>query len=153
MLSMDFILLRRLRLKVDLVPGPAHDDKARYNQAIQILARYPAEEIAAAIGQLSGVTPDPEADPGQNSLRWVWSEGGRSMQIGFLPLEDGEPPCWGGSELDLDCYVGDLLQVWQNLRLSHPDIWLHYDGRVYTPTTFLDRLREMIEDQVITDII
>jgi len=30
----------------------------------------------------------------------------------------------------------------------HPDTWLHYDGRVYTASGFIDRLREMLENEV-----
>ncbi len=60
---------------------------------------------------------------------------------------------WGGSSLEADCYVGDLLSIVAQLRKTHGDCWLHYDGRVYTAEGFIGRLREMLQNEVITDIV
>ena len=38
------------------------------------------------------------------------------------------------------------------VRKTHPDVWLHYNTRVYTPQALMDKIREMYEDQVITDL-
>ena len=55
MISTDFILLRRLRLKIDLIPGPPHNDKLLYSKAIQVIARFEAQEVATIISHMMGV--------------------------------------------------------------------------------------------------
>ena len=157
MVPTDFILLRHLRLKIDLIPGPPHNDRSLYNPAIQAIARYPAVEVAAAIGDLRGVTlvTDGSGDP--RAWQWVWRDGDRLLRIGFTAMgtviESPADLAWGGSPLEADCLVGDLLTFWAHLGRTHADAWLHYDGRVYTPDGFVGRLREMLEAQVITDIV
>jgi hypothetical protein len=154
-LSTDYILLRRLRLKIDLIPGPPHNDKLLYSTSIQVIARYPGQEVAAAITQLPrvGIVTDGARDA--RAWQWVWRDGNRQLRIGFtiMGTRADTETAWGGSNLDVDCYVGDLLGFWAQLRQSHPDCWLHYDGRVYTAEGFIDRLREMLENEVITDIV
>ena len=157
MLPTDFILLRPMRLKLDLIPGPPHNDRALYNPAIQAIARYPAVEVAAAIGDLRGVTlvTDGTVDP--RAYQWVWRDGDRRLRIGFTAMgtviESPADLAWGGSPLEADCLVGDLITFWTHLGRTHPDTWLHYDGRVYTPGGFVGRIREFFEAQVITDIV
>ncbi len=156
-LPTDFILLRPLRLKIDLIPGPPHHDKSLYNPAIQAIARYPATEVAMAIGDLRGVTlvTDGSVDP--RAWQWVWRDGDRRVRIGFTAMgtviESPADLAWGGSPLEVDCLVGDLLTFWAHLRRTHTDTWLHYDGRVYTPESFVGKIRQMFEAQVITDLV
>ena len=154
MLSDDFILLRRLRLKIDLIPGPPHNDKLLYSQAIQVIARYPAATVAAAIHRIPCISLVTDGSRDPRAWQWLWRDGERSMRIGFsiLGKEVDANTAWGGSSLDAECYVGDLLILYGQLRKTHPDIWLHYDGRVYTDDTFMERLRKMIEEEIITDI-
>jgi hypothetical protein len=157
MLDDDFILLRRLQLKLDLIPGPPHHDKQLYNPAIQAIARYPAAEVATAVGDMRGITlvTDGQRDP--RAWQWVWRDGARRLRVGFSAMgsnpEDLSDLAWGGSPLEADCLVGDLITFWAHLRRTHPDTWLHYDGRVYTPQGFVDRIRDMIQNQVITDLV
>ncbi len=155
MLTEDYILLRRLKLKIDLIPGPPHEDTLLYSHSIQVIARYPGQELAKAICDLPNteIVTDGTRDP--RAWQWVWRDGDRQLRMGFTIMghaTDTET-AWGGSSLEIDCYVGDLLLFWAQLRRTHPDCWLHYDGRVYTPQGFIDRLREMLENQVITDIV
>ena len=157
MVPTDFILLRHLRLKLDLIPGPPHHDRALYNPAIQAIARYPAVEVATAIGAMRGITlvTDGSFDP--RAWQWVWrADGDRRLRVGFTAMgsviESPEDLAWGGSPLEADCLVGDLLTFWAHVRRTHPDTWLHYDGRVYTPDAFVDRVREVLEAIVITDL-
>ena len=155
MLSTEFLWLRRLRLQMDFIPGPPHGDKALYSSAIQVIARYPAEEVAAAISILPNTHVELDGTLDQRAWRWRWSEGNRSMLIGFSTLDgitSGERATWGGCAVELDCFTGDLISLWQTLRKTHPDVWLHYDGRVYTPDALMDKIRQMYEDQVITDL-
>jgi hypothetical protein len=155
MLTTDYILLRRMKMKIDLIPGPPHDDQTLYSNAIQVIARYPAFAVAGAISKLSGteVVTDGSRDP--RAWQWVWRAGDRSIRIGFsiLGKEVDANTAWGGSTLEVDCYVGDLISLWAQQRKTHTDTWLHYDGRVYTATGFIDKLRQMLEDEVITDIV
>lgn len=154
MLSTDFILLRRLRLKMDLVPGPPHNNDTLYNAAIQVIARYPAQPAAAAITAVPhvAVVTDGSRDP--RAWQWLWREGDRSIRIGFGMLHKSADIdiAWGGSTLELDCFVGDLLGFWAQFRRTHADTWLHYDGRVYTPNSLIDAIRETIDNEVLTDI-
>ena len=156
-LSTDFILLRHLRLKIDLIPGPPHHDTSLYNPAIQAIARYPATEVATAVGDLRGVTlvTDGSVDP--RAWQWVWRDGDRRLRIGFTAMgtvvESPTDLAWGGSPLECDCLVGDLLTFWAHVRRTHSDTWLHYDGRVYTPESFVGKIRQMLEAQVITDLV
>jgi len=155
MLSTDYILLRRLQLKIDLIPGPPHDDQTLYNQAIQVIARYAAQEAAAAFGSLPNVSVVTAGDSDPRSWQWIWRDGDRSIRFGFSLLEKqlDANVAWGGSTLETDCFVGDLLGFWAQFSQSHPDTWLHYDGRVYTPNGLVDKIRAMIENEIITDII
>ena len=157
MLDDGFILLRRLRLKIDLIPGPPHNDRSLYNPAIQAIARYPAVEVATAVGHMRGVTLVTDGTRDPRAWQWVWRDGNRLLRIGFTAMgaviEDVSDLAWGGSPLEADCLVGDLITFWAHVRQTHPDTWLHYDGRVYTPRAFVGRLREMFEAQVITDIV
>jgi len=155
MLSTDFILMRRLRLKVDLIPGPPHDDKVLYSKHIQVIARYPAQAVASAIGNLPNVSMVTDGSRDPRAWQWAWSEGQRSIRMGFTILGKELDPAtaWGGSTMDVDCFVGDLLGFWARFRKTHPDTWLHYDGRVYTADSFIEAIRMMIEHEVITDIV
>ncbi len=115
MLSTDFILLRRLRLNIDLIPGPPHNDAGLYNQAIQVIARYSADEAAGAFGKIANVSlvTDGSADP--RAWQWVWRDGDRSIRLGFTVMgkETEVRPIWGGSTLAVNCFVGDLLGFWR----------------------------------------
>jgi hypothetical protein len=155
MLSTDYILLRRLRLKIDLIPGPPHNDTLLYSKSIQVIARYPGPEVAEAISKLPGVHVVTDGSRDSRAWQWVWRSGDRLLRIGFTIMGNraDTQTAWGGSSLELDCYVGDLLGFWEQLRQTHPDCWMHYDGRVYTADAFIDRLREMLENEVITDIV
>ncbi len=154
-LSTDYILLRRLRLKIDLIPGPPHNDKLLYSKSIQVIARYPSQELAIAVNELDNVKVVTDGSRDARAWQWIWRDGERSLRIGFTVMgnrADAEV-AWGGSTLEADCYVGDLLSFWAMLRKTHPDTWLHYDGRVYTAEGFINRLREMLENETITDIV
>jgi hypothetical protein len=154
-LSTDFILLRRLRLKIDLIPGPPHNDKVLYSHAIQVIARYPAQVMAAAMSEMAGVETVTDGSRDPRAWQFVWRADDRSLRIGFTLMgsrADTEMS-WGGSTLEADCFIGDLITFWSNLRETHPDTWLHYDGRVYTASGFIDCIREMLENEVITDIV
>jgi hypothetical protein len=155
MLSTDFILLRRLRLKLDLIPGPPHNDKVLYSQAIQVIARYLAQEVAQSFTKIANVSVVTDGARDPRSWQWLWREGDRSIRVGFsiLGKEIDPKTAWGGSTLDADCFVGDLLTFWAQFQKSHSDTWLHYDGHVYTSTGFIEKIRQMIENEVITDIV
>jgi hypothetical protein len=155
MLSTDFILLRRLRIKIDLIPGPPHNDKLLYSKAIQVIARYSTQELATVISQMPGVEIVTEGLRDPRAWQWQWRDGDRQLRIGFTVMGSREETevAWGGSTLDTDCFVGDLLSFWVQLRKTHADTWLHYDGRVYTADGFIDRLREMLENEIIIDIV
>lgn len=155
MLSDDYILLRRLRLKIDLIPGPPHNDKLLYSKAIQVIARYPGQEVAKAITALANVEVVTDGLRDARAWQWLWRDGDRQLRIGFTIMGNraDTETAWGGSSLETDCYCGDLLLFWALLKRTHPDCWLHYDGRVYTPQGFVDRLREMLENEIITDIV
>src|SRR3954453_15285225 len=70
MLSTDFILLRRLRLKIDVIPGPPHNDKVLYSKAIQVIARYPAQEVAQSFSKIPNV--EVVTDGGRDPRSWQW---------------------------------------------------------------------------------
>src|SRR3954452_11345545 len=154
MLSTDFILLRRLRLKIDLIPGPPHNDKVLYSQAIQVIARYPAQEVAQSFSKIANVEVVTDGTRDPRSWQWLWRDGDRSIRLGFTILgkQIDANTAWGGSTLDVDGYVGDLLSLWAQFQKTHPDTWLHYDGHVFTSTGFIDKIRQMIENEVISDI-
>ena len=155
MLSTDFILMRRLRLKIDLIPGPPHDDKVLYSQHIQVIARYAAQEVAAAIGHTTNVSVVTDGSKDPRAWQWLWRDGDRSIRMGFTILgkELDTASAWGGSNMEVDCFVGDLLGFWARFRKTHPDTWLHYDGRVYTADSFIEAVRLTLENEVITDIL
>jgi len=144
-----------MRLKIDLIPGPPHNDKMLYSKSIQVIARYPSQELAAVVSQMPNMelVTDGSRDP--RAWQWVWRDGDRSIRMGLTVMGSraDEEMTWGGSTLEADCFVGDLLSFWANLAKTHPYTWLHYDGRVYTSDGFIDRLREMLENEVITDIV
>jgi hypothetical protein len=144
-----------LKLKIDLIPGPPHNDKLLYSKAIQVIARYSAQELATTLTHMQAVQVFTDGTRDARAWQWVWREGDRQMRIGFTVMGSKEDTdvAWGGSTLDVDCYVGDLLSFWVQLRKTHPDTWLHYDGRVYTADGFIERIREMLETQIITDIV
>src|SRR5690242_6387740 len=99
MLSTDFILMRPLRLKVDLIPGPPHDDKLLYSKNIQVIARYPAQTLAAAISKLENVSVVTAGSRDPRSWQWLWRDGQRSIRMGFTILGKELDPAvaWGGS--------------------------------------------------------
>jgi hypothetical protein len=154
MLSTDFILMRRLRLKLDLVPGPPHDDETLYNQAIQVIARYPAQPAAAALSAVPGVAVVTDGSRDPRAWQWVWRGGDRLIRVGFAMLhkQADTDAAWGGSTLEADCFVGDLLGLWAQFRQTHPDTWMHYDGRVFTPTGLIGAISRTIENYVVNDL-
>ena len=155
MISTDFILLRRLRLKIDLIPGPPHNDKLLYSKAIQVIARYEAQDLAGVISEIPAVEVVTDGIRDPRAWQWLWQEDDRQLRIGFTVMgsRDEKIVAWGGSTIDADCFVGDLLSFWAKVRKTHGDTWLHYDGRVYTADGFIDRIREMLENQMIDDIV
>jgi len=154
MLSTDFILLRRLRLKMDLVPGPPHNDQSLYNQAIQVIARYPAQAAAAALSAVPGVSVVTDGSRDPRAWQWLWRSGDRTIRFGFSMLhrQADTDAAWGGSSLEADCYVGDVLGLWAQFRQTHPDTWMHYDGRVFTPAGLIRAIGDTIENYTILDL-
>ncbi len=155
MLSNEFIWTRRLRMQMDLIPGPPHGDKVLYSAAIQVLARYPAEVIAAAMSMVPNINVELDGTLDPRAWRWRWAQGNRSIHVGFSTLDaitTGQAATWGGCTLDADCQVGDLITLWENLRKTHPNIWIHFNGRVFTPQKLFDNVRVMFEDHVLTDL-
>lgn len=69
-----------------------------------------------------------------------WESGERYIEID-VTLFDNEEQHWGGSSLDANCSVEDLLTLWRVLQSRHSGIWLHDpDCEMHTPESFLANL-------------
>src|SRR6185312_11596079 len=111
----------------------------------------PAREVAAAIARvrgMRGVSRRPtepalrDERAAWDERRWRWSEGDRSIIIGFgvhpdAGASDGEA-IWAGSPLTTRCYYADVARVALALTLRFPAMRLHLaDGRACAPADFI----------------
>ena len=130
-----------------LVPGPYGASSP------DVLARYPASEVAAAIQRLRGVRGvsrrPPAADVDRRAAweerRWRWSEDDRQIVIGLrIASADDDSggsnaePIWRESPLEARCHFEDLAWLALTLARRLPALRLRLaDGRLCAPADFL----------------
>lgn len=137
----------RCECALTLVPGPYGASSP------DVLARYPASEVAAAIQRLRGVRGvsrrPPAAGADQRAAweerRWRWSEGDRQIVIGLriapadeTPAAVSADPIWRESPLEARCYSADVAWLALTLARRLPALRLRLaDGRLCAPADFL----------------
>lgn len=120
------------------IPGPLQFQEPFYSIELQEVATYPASSIETAILGFKGARLVQPAQPTWWSWRAQWQEDQRIISLSMSLFDKGEA-IWGGSELETDCFIVDLLALWRTIRKTHPCVWLHSPaGRIYTEASLLE---------------
>src|SRR5437879_3306053 len=100
------------------IPGPLENPPGSSLDA-RDLVEYPPEVVAEAILAFPNMRVEQSADG--NWWQWLatWSLGERRIDVG-MTLFETEPVSWGGSPLQGDCEVADILGLWEVVRRRCP---------------------------------
>jgi hypothetical protein len=119
-----------------LVPGPRSFEEPFHSYCVNEIAEYAPESIADTLLSIPGIRVLHAAEPSWWEWEAVWEEGDRMILLGMTLFEDSG--YWGGTKLECDCTLADILNLWVAVRINHPSVWLHGDDcRVYTPQSFI----------------
>jgi hypothetical protein len=123
-----------------LIPGPlANPPKS--SSALDDIVLYPPHVVANALIAVPGMRVKHAAEPSWGDLVLRWSEGDRWIEIGFTAF-DGDPPAWGGSGLNGECDLADILEVWEAIRSMIPACWMHdMNCDIHSPESFANAVR------------
>jgi hypothetical protein len=120
-----------------LIAGPASLTEPLDSQDVQDIADYPVAAVLTNLLAVPGVRQS-----GGAGARWAdwaaaWEWGDRLVL--FESVEElGDEEHFGSVRLRCDCYVGDVLAVWETLRARHPGLWLiDTESRLQTPASFV----------------
>ena len=128
-----------------LIPGPPHVDRILQSDLLDDVARYALKDVADTFDSFPGIHRIGRGrDPW--SWKWRWEHDRRSIALDFSLLDpSAKPATWGGSRLDLNCEIEDLMRFWRHVLRKQPAIWLHGDDcLMFTPTTYLARIQSGI---------
>lgn len=121
-----------------LIPGPLEMEGSRTSVDLQEITEYAPEDIAQTLLRFPGMEIQHPAEPSWWEWKARWQGDGRFIDIDMTLLE-GEQEWWGGSGLQGNGTIGDVLALWSFLRASHPAIWLHNDYcEMHTPDSFAE---------------
>jgi hypothetical protein len=96
---------------------------------------YPYEPVAQAILSHPGMRETHPPEPDWSHFAAVWERGDRRIALDFMPeteqfgWETGKPH-WTGCNLECDCLVGDLIDLWKAIGKRCPAVWV-YDGGAF----------------------
>ena len=120
-----------------LGPGPMTFEEPFYSFEVDEIAEYPPESVAAAILAVPGAREVHSASPSWWKWEAAWEHCDRLILMDDMYLSE-ETGCWMQLRLTCDCWLGDVLAVWEAVRARHPAVWLYGDdSRVYSPASFL----------------
>jgi hypothetical protein len=122
-----------------LGPGPRNIEEPYYSFEVQEIAEYAPESIARAILSAPGARQLHPPVPSWWQWEAVWEQGDRQILMDDVCLFE-ETGCWAQLALTCDCQLGDVLALWEAVRVQHPAVWLYgEDCRVFSPASFLAR--------------
>lgn len=119
------------------IPGPASNPPGS-SLNLHELIEYPPSTIAEVILAFPGTIEENRGSPTwwQWSARWQFETA--TIVIG-MTLSDTNPVSWGGSPLQGNCTVDQILRLWESVRRICPGVWMHNeDCEIHTPQSFLD---------------
>lgn len=123
-----------------LIPGPLNDPP-KSSLALDDIVHYPPHEVADALISFPGARIKHTPEPSWWDLVVRWSEGDRWIEIGFTVFA-GDPPSWGGSGLEGECDLPDILHIWSAIRKSIPACWMHdMNCDIHSPESFANAVR------------
>ncbi len=99
------------------------------SQALQDIAPYPAELIAASLLAFPGMRLLNPATPSWWEWRCRWESGQDFIEV-EMTLFEANIPIWGGSPILADCTTGALVDLCSHIQSQHQGIWLHDDNCV-----------------------
>ena len=128
-------MTRFSKLDWALIPGPEEVSEVLDSQGQHDIALYSPGEISRQILSIDGTRLlNAGAD------WWEWRASYESDSDIFeltMTLFDIEPIAWGGCGIVACSDPTALLQFWQQLRKSHPRIWLHNsECAIFNPSDF-----------------
>jgi hypothetical protein len=118
-----------------LTPGPLSDPPPS-SVALRDIEQYPPEVVAEAILAFDGMRLKRPAEPTWWDWLARWDQGERWIEVGFT-LFDIEPPAWGGSGLEGQCELADMLGLLAVVRQRVPACWMHNTlCEIHSPESF-----------------
>ena len=157
---MDVLHERYLSCHMDvaLVPGPASLHPPYMSIEQYEITCYNALDVVTTFNHLEQVSVTRQGstqlgDDGWSLWRWRWRTADRWIDFDFTLFDDEAAGCWGGSGLSTHCTYADLVRLWLNVKVVHPDVWLHdANTALHTPHSFLTEyalppLRQALEDR------
>lgn len=122
-----------------LGPGPLSIEEPFYSFEVREIAEYPPASVAAAILGVPGARELHPPTPSWWEWEAAWEHGDRQILMGDVHLFE-ESGCWAQLALTCDCRLGDVLMLWEAIRVRHPAVWLYgEDCRVFSPASFVAR--------------
>lgn len=124
------------------LPDPAYSFADDWVEQI-----YTPEEIAEAILAVPGMHLLHGALPNWDAWAARWSDADRYIDLNISACEfepdnnvrPGLREAWGGSLLQMNCLLSDVLFVWIVIRVSCPGVCLHdTECRMYSPKSFAE---------------
>lgn len=121
-------------------PGPLSFEEPFYSHMVIDIVEYLPEAIAQAVLAAPGARELSPVSPSWWEWEAVWEEGDRQILLDNLYLFEEASQVWAQLALTCDCQIGDLLYLWESIRMSCPAVWLYDEnGQVLTPLSFLER--------------
>ena len=106
-----------------LISGPTSLTEPIDSQDVQDIAGYPVAEVLAGLLAVPGVRQIGGAGTYRAGWAAAWEWEGRLVL--FEEVEElNHEGHFGSMRLRCDCFVGDVLRVWEALRVRHPGLWL-----------------------------
>ena len=118
-------------------PGPLWRDEKFYSWDAYHFQEYPHETVAKAILAFPNTKQTHPPSPDWPHFAARWKAGKRKIDLDFMPDVDQfgadvGRPWWTGCNLNCDCLVGDLIDLWKAMRKKCPGVWV-YDPGVFDP--------------------
>jgi hypothetical protein len=128
-----------------LLIGPPDLSEPTPSWAVYFLPRYEPDEVAAAILAVPGCSLVSPAEPDWEHWAARWEVDGRMIGFGrpeVLEFDTDTTPGWAGCDLEAECWVGDVLAVWEAIHRRFPGIWLYNrDSWYQTRESFIEACR------------
>jgi hypothetical protein len=120
-------------------PGPPEIDEPFYSFEVREIAAYAPASVAAAVLGFSGSRELHPPHPTWEEWSAVWEQADRQILLDDLRIFE-ESGSWAQLVLTCDCQLGDVLALWEAIRVAHPAVWVYgEDCRVFSPESFVAR--------------
>ena len=123
-MSVDHMALLKTRVVLRdwaFSPGPEQMDEPTDSQSVDEISQHPAKKIAATLLAFPRTEVVHPAGPSWFEWKAKWSDNDRFINLTMTLFDDLEE-AWGGSEIEVNCFAGDVMDLWSFLLTKHEGI-------------------------------